>query len=318
MSVGGEEQAHGLEPKVTRAFVVMNSKSGSSKPIEARRALDRHFGAEGISFEVYEPSRDEPLNERIRAAIASGCGLVVAAGGDGTVSSVADALVGTTTPLGIIPMGTANVLAGELGIPFNLDGACRLLAGRHALAAIDAMELEGRIYVTQIGVGLDAAMIRDTPDAEKRRFGRLAYMRTAAFHLAGLPALQFTLQVDGATTHPRALQVLAANSGTLGRRPFRWGPNIKPDDGVLNVCVIRARSLLDFLSIGWHFLIGRHRRHPNVRYLSATREITIATKHPLPVQADGEIVGQTPITIRLLAKAFKVVVPLSAHHAASP
>lgn len=195
-------------------------------------------GGHGITFEVHEPSHAEPLIGRIREAVDSGCDLVVAAGGDGTVSSVADALVGTETPLGIIPLGTANVLAGELGIPLDVDASCALLAGDHALTRIDAMEIDGKHYVTQVGVGLDAEMIRGTQGEHKRRFGRLAYLWTAATRLVGLQARRFTLMVDGQTSRPRASQVLVANSGTLGSRPFRWGLDIRPDDGQVDVCLI--------------------------------------------------------------------------------
>jgi YegS/Rv2252/BmrU family lipid kinase len=294
---------------VTRAFVVLNPKSGRCDSAEARRALERHLEVAGVACRVHEPSHGEGLAGAVREAVRDGCDLVVAAGGDGTVSGVADALAGTNTPLGIIPLGTANVLAGELGVPLDLDDACRLLAGPHAHKTIDTMELGGRHYVTQVGAGVDAVMIRDTPGEQKRRFGRLAYVWTAVRSLAGFPPLRFTLTVDGATSQYRAVQVLVANSGTLGQRPFRWGPDIRPDDARLDVCVIRARNLLDLLALGWHVVTGRHRSDPNVRYLACTREVTIASKTPLPVQADGEVVGRTPVTVRLVPGAVRVVVP---------
>ncbi len=295
--------------RATSAFVVLNPKSGGCDSGEARRTLERHLSVVGVACRVHEPSHGEPLLDRVAEAVASGCDMVVAAGGDGTVSAVADALTGTETPLGIVPLGTANVLAGELGVPLDLEAACALLAGQHALTRIDAMELGGKHYVTQVGVGLDAEMIRDTSGEHKRRFGRVAYLWTAATRLAGVQPRRFTLTVDGRTTYPRAMQVLIANSGTLGSRPFRWGPDIRPDDGRLDVCVIRAQTLLDFLRIGWHFVRGQHRRSPGVRYLVATRSITLATRKPMPVQADGEIVGETPVTVTVVPGAVRVVVP---------
>src|SRR5205823_2127567 len=119
--------------------------------------------------------------------------------------------------------------------------------------------------------------IHDTPYEHKRRFGRVAYVWTALKRLVGFSRHRFTLTVDDATRRPRALQVLVANCGTLGRPPFRWGPGIRPDDGRLDVCVIRARTLLDFAAMGWHFLLGQHRQAPRVSYQSAWREVTIAT-----------------------------------------
>lgn len=295
--------------RATTAFVVLNPKSGSCDAGAVRGALERHLSVVGMTCRVHEPSHEDSLVDRVREAIDEGCDLVVAAGGDGTVSGVADALVGVDAPLAIIPLGTANVMAGELGVPPDLDGACRLIAGDHALARVDVMEVGGKHYLTQVGIGLDAEMIRDTSGEQKRRFGRGAYLWAAARRLLGFQRRRFTVTADGVTTRPKALQVLVANCGTLGSRPFRWGPDIRPDDGRLDVCVIRARTLLHFLTLGWHFAIGQHRRNPNVRYLTAAREVTIVTPKPMPVQADGEIVGQTPVTVRLAPGALRVVVP---------
>jgi YegS/Rv2252/BmrU family lipid kinase len=280
----------------------------------ARRALERHLSGAGVAWRVYEMgARDEPVADRVREALRAGCDLVVACGGDGTVSSVANPLIGTDTPLGIVPLGTTNVLARELGVPVDPDAALALLTGGHALALVDAMAMgpEGRACFTQLGVGLDALMIRDTGPEQKKRFGRLAYLWTAATRLAGFQPRRFLLTVDGATARPRASQVVVANAGTLGQPPLRWGPDIRPDDGVLDVCVIRARTVWDGARVAWNFVLGRHRRAPNVWYLTARREVTVATAKPkpLPVQADGEIVGQTPVTVRVRPGAVKVVVP---------
>ena len=257
-----------------RAFVVLNPEVGPlCDAVPRRGGCCRRDTCRSSGSPTGSTSRgkEDLLLERVREAVESGCDLVVAAGGDGTVSSVADALAGTETPLAIVPLGTANVLAGELGIPLDLDAACALLAGDHALTRIDAMAIDGKHYVTQVGVGLDAEMIRDTAGEHKRRFGRAAYLWTAAVGLVGLRRRRFTLTVDGVTSRHSALQVLEAKvSGTLGSRPFRWGPDIRPDDGRLDVCVIRARTVVDFLGIlGWQFVTGRHRRHPKVSYLPA-------------------------------------------------
>ena len=102
---------------------------------------------------------------------------------------------------------------------------------------------------------------------------------------------------------------MIANSGILGQPPFRWGPDIEPDDGRLDVCIVRAQTLLDYLSLGWHVVRGQHRQSSNVRYLHARRQIVIETGRPLPVQADGEIIGETPVQVQLVAAAVRVIVP---------
>lgn len=295
-----------------RVVAVMNPKSGSAAGEAIRRALGDCF-AEGESrLEVYETRDGEDLGGVVRDRVARGVDLVIAAGGDGTVSAVADALAGSGTPMGILPMGTANVLARELAIPLDVERAARLLVGEHRLATIDAMKVGGRHYLTQVGVGLDALMIRDTPTARKKRFGKLAYLWTAAKHLVGFQPRRFTLEVDGVAVKTRASQLIVANVGTLGQPPFRWGPDIRVDDGTLDVCVSKARTMVHYLGLFWHVVTRRHKADPNVRYFHARRSVSIATGRPLPVQADGEVIGETPVLVEMVPGAVKVIAPAGA------
>ena len=295
--------------RAQRVLVVLNPKSGSYAAEDIRAALARHFSGESGACTVVETTKDQDLGEVARKASAEGRDLVIAAGGDGTVSAVADGLVGTRTPLGIIPLGTANVLARELGIPVDLDGACALLAGPHRLRGVDVMRVDGKHYFTQVGIGIDAMMIRDTTREHKRRFGRVAYLATAVRSLVGFQPRRFNLVVDGHKSRPSALQVVVANVGTLGQPPFRWGPDIALDDGRINVCVIRARTAADYFRLIWHVLRHKHKQDPNVRYLDARESVLVHCEPALPVQADGEVIGMTPVEIKVVPSAVQVVVP---------
>lgn len=304
-----ESESNEAESCPSRVVAVMNPKAGSAAGEAIRRALGECFRDGESRLEVYETRDGEDLGAVVRDRLAQGVGLVIAAGGDGTVSAVADALAGSGTSMGILPMGTANVLARELEIPLDVDAAARLLVADHGLATIDAMKVGARHYLTQVGVGLDALMIRDTPTEGKKRFGKLAYLWTAAKHLAGFQPRLFTLEVDGKPIRVRASEVIVANVGTLGQPPFRWGPNIRVDDGTLDVFVSKAKTVLHYLGLFWHVATRRHKADPNVRYFQARRSVSIATKHPLPVQADGEILGETPVRIEVAPGAVKVIVP---------
>ncbi len=292
-----------------RVLAIMNPKAGAAAGDSIRRALSGCFAEDKCRLEVHETAEGEDLGAFIRDRLAKGVDLVVAVGGDGTVSSVADAMVGSGTPMGIVPMGTANVLARELKIPVDLDGAAGLLVAGHAHATIDAMRVGGRNYLTQVGVGLDALMIRDTSTEQKRRFGKAAYLWTALTRLAGHQPRTFTLEVDGRPIKSKASQVIVANVGTLGQPPFRWGPDIRLDDGKLDVCISKARTLIHYLGLAWHVVTRRHRADPNVRYDRAERSVSIATRHPVPVQADGEIIGETPVVVEVVPGALTVIVP---------
>ena len=303
--------------KPTRPFALLNPRSGSCTIADVRRSIEQemHF----VNVEIHEVVEGDDIRSIVRSAVDRGCDPIIAAGGDGTVSTVADVLVGLEPHLVVFPLGTANVLARELGIPVELEGACRLganhlhqevVAGRtHAVTVIDAMRINGHHYLTQVGVGIDSLMIRDTATEQKRRFGRLAYLSTAATRLVGFRPRRFTITVDDRTFEVKATQVLVANTGMMGHNAFRWGPDIKADDGQLNVCIVRARTILDYLGLFWHVIRRSHKQSTNVRYEVATRSVVIEAKHPLPVQADGEILGDTPVRIEVVPLALRIVVP---------
>ena len=157
---------------------MLNPVAGRTTPEGLKAILDTSFKQRGWEYEVYETKPDDNIGRRVRREIDKGVDLVIAAGGDGTVSLVADSLVNTDIPLGILPAGSANVLALELGLPNDLAQAAEVLAGDHRELTLDLMKAEGRYFILQIGIGLDAMMIQDTDRRSKRIAGRWAYMST--------------------------------------------------------------------------------------------------------------------------------------------
>lgn len=294
---------------VQRVFVILNPVAGSSAADEVRRALDQYFADTHRTCDYYETTGDEHLADVVQEAMQQDFAMVVAAGGDGTVSGVASGLVQHDVPLGIVPIGTANVLAQELGIPLDIDAACRLLSAQPTVTHIDAMKVGNQHFFLQIGIGLDALMIRDTRREVKRRFGRLAYIWTGLKWLVGYQPVRFSLVIDGKQRRPRAAQVLIANGGTLGIPQFRWGPDIYPDDGYLNVCLIYGRTLLDYVGIAWHMLTHRQKRSRKIRYYTAQDSIIVNADDYLPVQADGEIIDEVPLHIEIIPGAVRIIVP---------
>lgn len=300
--------------QVLQAFVVLNPSAGRAISDTVRETVTRYFSPEQWSCDFYEITGEEGeagVAAIVHSAVARGVDLVIASGGDGTISAVGNGLAHTDTPMGIIPAGTANVLAQELGIPVDPEGACRLLTGEHATTLLDAMQINDRYFFLHVGVGIESLMIRDTEQEAKRRFGSLAYTWTALRWLIGYQPRRFTVRVDNQQIRPRAAQVLVANGGTLGRPPFRWGPNITPDDGIINVCVVWSGTLRDYLRLAWYVLRGQQRRSRKVRYLPARDTVFINADHPLPVQGDGEILGETPVQVRVVPRVVRVVVPVS-------
>lgn len=296
-------------PEQARAFIILNPVAGNSTPDEVRAVLERTLGAQGWRYDIYETTGHDDIRAEVDRALAEGCDLVVAAGGDGTVSIVANALAETGVPLGILPIGTANVLALELDIPRDLEEAAALFAGELVFRELDMMRVRGRNFILQIGIGLDSMMIKDTARTAKRIFGRLAYVATLIGKLFGYHSQRYTIMVDGQRMRPRAWQVLVANAGTLGIPPLKWGPDISPADHELDLCIFSVRRPIDYVRLLRQFITGKYVKGSNVIYRRIHTHVLISADRPLPVQADGEIIGETPIEIDVVPRGIKIVVP---------
>jgi len=294
---------------VAKAFVLINPSAGSGGPDRILHTVQQHLNRAGCTYQIDQASEPQPIRRAVTAAVQQGADFCVAAGGDGTVSRVASALVDTGIPLAILPTGTGNVLARDLGIPASLEGALRLLCSAHHTLAIDAMAIGERFLFIAIGVGVSGQMMRDTGQADKRRFGRMAYLWTGFKALLGLQPRRFELQIDGQGHRLSAEEVTVANLGAVGEPAIRWGPQVCVDDGIVDVCVVRARSALDLLRIASSVLLGRQRKEPNLHFLRAQRHVHIEADLPLPVQGDGDFIGYTPVHIRVVPAALNVIVP---------
>lgn len=297
-------------PDTRHLFVVFNPVAGTSTADDVRQAFERHFTQPHCSYELYETTGQEAVEEVAREAVGRGFSAFVAAGGDGTASDVAAGLVGTDIPLGIVPLGTANVLAQELGIPTDLDGACSLIVDEHKTTKIDGMQVDAKYFFLHIGIGLDAIVMRDTEREHKRRFGLLAYIWTGIARLFGYQPRRFSIVADGKRLRPRAAQVQVANGSIIGMSLFRLGTDIHPDDGQLDLCIIYANTLLDYLILGWHMLRHQPRRSRRLRSFKIQESVLITADDPLPVQGDGEVVGETPVKVQVVPHAVRIIVPL--------
>lgn len=305
---------HSPEPgSPQRLFGVLNPMGGSCDPDQVRAALEAHCARTGQSCEIYQTTgaEDEDVPARVREAVAAGAELVIAIGGDGTVSQVGEGVAGEPVPLAVIPTGTANIFAREMGIPLQLEAACALLAD-FRVRAVDGMVCDEHLYLLHLGVGLSSLMIRDTDRAAKRRFGRLAYVWTALRTLSGLQPHRFEIVVDGVRHRMHAKQVFIANGGIWGIEAVRLGDHVAPDDGVIDLCILNSRTMFDFAGIGWDFFTGQHHRNRRIRYLTARTSIELDCRPRLPVQGDGEIIGYTPIRLGIRPGMVRVAVPIPA------
>ena len=296
-----------------KTYVVMNPVAGVSEPGTVREKIESALQARDIPLEIYETSGEEDIKQLVRDAVKKGFKLFISAGGDGTLSSVIDGLVGTEIPLVIIPTGTWNALARALDIPLQVDQAIDLLFQEHKIQTIDAMDVDGNYFVLSVSAGVGALAMKDVERADKRRLGKFADLRKGLAELLEFRSYQFEVKIDGKLTKFRASELLVTNSAILGLKSFQLDPGIRMDDGKLNVCRIYANSLTDYIKLGISMFTGDQKRNWNVLCVEALHEVEIRSRERLPAQGDGELIGQLPITVKIRPKAIQIVTPVHAN-----
>lgn len=229
-------------------------------------------------------------------------------GGDGTAMEVVDALAHSGLPVGILPGGTGNLVARTLGIPLRVSQAVpRLLAGERARVDLGRFA-SGRRFAFVAGVGIDAHMIAATPPARKRRLGVLAYAITAAAGVLRRETFRVRCTVDGDTVELEAAAVMLANFGAVLDDLITLGPGIRQDDGLLDVCIFSPRTVRDAVRLTWRLWRRDFRDDPSAVWLRG-RHIRIETTPPRAVQADGELLGETPFEVAVEPLAATLLVP---------
>jgi diacylglycerol kinase (ATP) len=290
-----------------RLAAIFNPHSGGGG---YRRDVPLIFEAlRGLDFEVKQLETDRPggATRLARDAVAEGFDLVCAIGGDGTVNEIINGLAGSETPLVIIPTGTVNVLAMELGIPLEPPDAVRLLESG-TVSWIDLGLAGDRYFGLMAGVGMDAAVVAALNPTMKRA------LKEAAFAVQGL-ANYFTHEdpLIRVSTDERIVEgyfAVFGNSSNYGGA-FGITPLADMRDGLLDVCVLKDKSFVSTVSYWTAALINAHIRHPKVEYFRTERasiEVVEEGKEVL-VQTDGEVAGRLPMECRVVPRALRVVVP---------
>lgn len=290
-----------------RAIIIANPTSGSY--IHNRRELEETMGflrdyGWKVELKLTHAIGDAQLYAR--EAVADKFDVVIAAGGDGTINEIIQELVGSETTLGVLPLGTANVWAREMGIPLDVAGASEILAyGR--TRRIDAGSVNGRYFLLMVGIGFDGEVIRVVEKKFLKRLGVAGYLLASLWLSFGYDSFAVTAKIGEQEIKTRALQIVVGNTQLYGGAvKFTW--QAQCDDGLLDVCLVRKRSKFRRIFIVLDFLLRRKQRSHWVSYdKSAT--IEVRTRKPVAMQVDGDPCGNTPATFTIAPRALKVIVP---------
>ncbi|MGF1592580.1 MAG: lipid kinase [Kiloniellaceae bacterium] len=285
------------------ALILTNKRSGnaSSDLAPAIERLEEH----GFSVAVAAPDSVDDLRRRIGD---SGEATVILAGGDGTMSAAAPALMDLGRPFGILPLGTANDLARTLGIPVDLADAAGVIGAGH-VRRIDLGRVDGRPFFNVASVGLSAEVVRahEGEGARKRLLGVLNYPLSAWAAFRRHRPFRAELVVDG-ERHLFACMQIAVGNGRHYGGGMTVDEDAEIDDGWLKVYHLRPSGLLSMLSMLPALRFGWLRRTPQAEVIWAKR-VEIRTRRPLPVNIDGELDGRTPVVIEVLPGAVEVFAP---------
>jgi diacylglycerol kinase (ATP) len=292
-----------------RIQVIINPTAGQDQAILG--VLNSVFHEAGYKWDVSITNQAGDARRFARQAAEAGVDIVAAYGGDGTVMEVASGLIGTDVPLAIFPGGTANVMSLELGISSDLAEAIAMVCREEcARVSIDMGQLgQDRYFILRVGIGLEAAMVEGADRDLKDRLGTVAYALSALQALRNPTLSRYTITIDGQRFESEGVACLICNSGNLGGAGIALSSAVSVRDGLLDVFVLQQANLPSLLSIARDVLLTQE--HPNTPLLQhwQGREITVHAEPEQSVQADGEVLEQTPLTARVLPGVVQVIVP---------
>ncbi|HET9811277.1 MAG TPA: diacylglycerol kinase family protein [Sphingomicrobium sp.] len=288
------------------ARILINSGAGTA---DRRPSVERGLTAAGLAGPV-EWIDGGAIADAARDAVEEGAGLVIAGGGDGTISAVAGALAGSETSLGILPLGTLNHFARDLGIPLDLDEAAQLIAAGHK-RQVDVAEVNGRVFVNNSAIGVYPLMVVDR-DAQQSRLGRSkrwAMAVAAARTLFRFSSQKLTVTVDDRKARIDTPLLFVGNNDYRLQMPGA-GTREAIDRGELFVLVLRRQSRLGFLVAALRSLAGRARAEDSVTIDDVHRIVVASRSTFLTISLDGETVRmKQPLDYRIRPKAVTVIAP---------
>jgi diacylglycerol kinase family enzyme len=238
---------------------------------------------------------------------ARNAAVVIAVGGDGTVTEALTAVGNAETPIAILPGGSTNVIAKEHGTPDDPRDVARLVFGPHTIRTIDAALCNGRIFLHMAGAGFDSRIFDLANPDLKRRVGWFAYLPSAAQSLR-LPPARFHVETEMATFELTSPMVLVANGAGIIRPSLYVFPGISSQDGWLDLIAVTATHAPAIAGVLARFASRSMDRSPHILHTRA-RTIRIESDPPMPVQVDGDVVGSTPVDIEVLPGKARLLVP---------
>lgn len=292
--------------KHQRALVILNPNSGQHSPEVSEQKIAQALTKAKLEFEVRQTQSAKDAPKWAKNAQNEGFDLLVAAGGDGTILEAVNGLLSSKTdiPLVVVPLGTGNGLARLLGLPLNIEGAIETgLAGQ--VIKLDAAHIINKdlYFVLFAGAGYDADVIKTADREQKDKLGLFAYIWAMIKQLAQRKNQHIELELDGKSRHFYAHSVIVFNASEFTLSGLVLGPNVNPQDGLMDIVIMHDPSIWGMLRKIWQLSLA-NLTDQEIRLKA--HHIKISPSHPLNTHADGEPLGKTPLDIELLPKVLSV------------
>ena len=294
---------------MANTLVILNPVAGNTRTDRVLDALEQRAERLG-PYEIYETTGQEDLPALVRARRDEGFDTFIAVGGDGTVGAVAAGLVGTEARLAIVPTGTGNVIAHDAGIPNDVGDALDQISEDAPIILIDAMQVDDTYAFLNVSMGISVGVLRDADQRRKRKLGRLAYLWSGLKNLAAVSEQTVRLWIDDELHELNVSEVLVVNSPSIGVPDLSLIES-RLDDGQVEVVTFRTRHLLDYMGIFLDLLLQRTRRRRTVRVFRVSSQLVVETETPADVQIDGDLEMHTPVSVRVVQHAVRLISPLA-------
>lgn len=286
---------------MNKALIILNPEARGGRAIDLRSRMEALPGGPEVRLTTLT------LDARRLAAVAvqEGFKTIVAGGGDGTVNGVVNGIAGSDVDFGILPVGTMNVFATELGIPSgNLERAWSVVTAGSTLT-LDLPLANGRHFIQLAGVGLDAEVVKNTPGHSKRALGPLSYLLTLVQIAAAKPP-RVLVETDGEGRREGCF-VLIGN-GRLYGGPFPLFKRASLSDGLLDVVIFKNQSHWDVVRYFQAIAFGNHPELEDVEYFQS-RVVQVSSSSSVPVELDGELAGMLPFRFSIDNLRLRVLAP---------
>ena len=287
--------------KKQKILVILNPAARG----ERANAQKEKIAALSLRAVVHLTHSPGDARDMAKQAVEDGFTTVIAAGGDGTVNEVVNGLAGTDVDFGILPVGTMNVFATELGIPQNdLPKAWKIIEDGF-VRQVDLPRAGEEYFVQLAGAGLDAEVVQRTTPDFKKALGPMSYLLTLAQVAARKPP---TIHLDPVDGPPREGSFVLVGNGRLYGGPFVLFKDARLDDGLLDVLVFQNQSHWDLIRYFQAIAFGNHPGLPDVEYFQ-TRGLRLMSRESVPVELDGELTGALPVELSISNRKLNVLIP---------